>query len=722
MANVYRALDEKLGRYVAVKILHDHLRRNPDIRSRFQQEAQAVSTLDHPNIMRIYDFSGPEHEQLWLVAELISGTTLASMQQDRAGNRFQEVMAACIVREVCRALEHAHRSGIVHRDIKPENVMVTSDGRLKLMDFGIAKDTQRHRKTQTGMFMGSPSYMSPEQVKGKNVDARSDIFSLGVLFYELLTGRLPFEAASSADVVIKITAGEFVYPRFRTQGLSIECDRLVVRSMQKNPESRFQSATELGNAIDTYLSAKKVFSSAMELESFISRGTTTDTQAEPNSGELEPLTTPVMVSGEPQITPARRTKIRTAKPRLLAEGTDDGAANREQRQAPGRAKNRKIPPRGAPHPRPNPARGHVPMHVHARRAPGGGLTGNSFTVIAAILLAGLMVLIWFGDPTAIRKALQLSSPSGDNNQTASPKVAKLPEKPAPSPEKAVNPPTTTAAPQVTQTPQSIVSPSPNVEISPAKTPGKTPTKNGQAKKQPQQRPTKPTREVSPGQTVDSGAPVASTMPGTGSPGAGAAQPSTAPAPAANPVTVATTRPVKSKGRISVSSQPAAEIFVNNKKVGTTIDANTSSGWIAVTPGKLTITLRRPGYRDYTRQVSLEPDARLAVGPVVLEKIARENDGASTTADKKGSKALTIVANRWPANVQITMAGEPGKVIKQFRLEKGSSTVQVPMGRINIRIESDGEVKERKIDTAAISGPVTYTVEFSRTKASPERAP
>lgn len=686
MANVYRALDEKLGRYVAVKILHDHLRRNPDIRSRFQQEAQAVSTLDHPNIMRIYDFSGPEHEQLWLVAELVSGTTLASMQQGRVNQRFPEITAACIIREICRALEHAHKSGIVHRDIKPENVMVTGDGRLKLMDFGIAKDTQRHRKTQTGMFMGSPSYMSPEQVKGKNVDARSDIFSLGVLFYELLTGRLPFEAASSADVIVKITAGEFVYPRFRTQGLSRECDRLVVRCMQKNPESRFQSTTELGNAIDNYLATHKIFSSALALESFISTGSSPGMEIQSDSAEIKTIEPQEIASGEAAVPAGKKTKIRTLKPRPIS---DQPVESRPQRRTPA-AKNPERKPV-----RENPGRRRayqmpVPP-VRAYHLPHGSHSGgNSFVVIAALLLAGVMAVMWFVDPSTIRSYFQPTDTITDRSYT--PRTIKPPRPSAPQTTPQTNP---QVPQQIAQQPAQPPTPTPAITAAPEPATVKTPR----------------------GQPPRRSQPVATRRPITARPAP--SQDLAINRPPVNPAPV--TPP--GKGRISVTSQPAAEIFVNDQKVGTTIDAQSGSGWIAVGSGKLTISLRRPGYRNFTKQMNLAPDEKVSIGPVNLEKLQSKQD-ASVWKDSSSTntRVLTIATNNWPANVTILLPGESMRVFKQFQMDKGTLPVKVPGGKILVRVEANGEVKERTIDLTAINGPLTYAVEFSRAKGSRERGP
>ena len=157
MAYVYLALDEKLGRKVAIKVLHQHMEKNDDIRQRFQLEAQAISGLEHPNIVKIYDFSGNNSDRLWIVQEVINGKNLAEFVQEKKGGWLHPIIAACIIRESCKALEKAHSQGIVHRDIKPENIMLTDRGILKLMDFGIAKDMGSSRMTMTGTFMGSPS-------------------------------------------------------------------------------------------------------------------------------------------------------------------------------------------------------------------------------------------------------------------------------------------------------------------------------------------------------------------------------------------------------------------------------------------------------------------------------------------------------------------------------------------------------------------------------------
>lgn len=668
MANVYRALDEKLGRYVAVKILHDHLRRNPDIRSRFQQEALAVSTLDHPNIMRMYDFSGPELEQLWLVGELINGATLANMLQARPDRRLPQTTAACIVREISRALDHAHRSGIVHRDIKPENVMVTLDGRLKLMDFGIAKDTHNHRKTQTGMFMGSPSYMSPEQVKGRNVDARSDICSLGVLFYELLTGRLPYEGASSSDVIEKISKGEFVYPRFRTHGLSTEIDRMVVRCMQKNAEARFQSASDLGVEIDAWLSSHKVYSSALELESYVLRGATKPPESIASGsnsgsgfdGEISPV-----IPDAPQISRGRKTKIRTATPKLIRP------------VAPQKSRAKRRP---------------------SLRSQGFSTRGSQIPVVIAIFVAIAMAGLWLTEFRILRnfKSALVSKPSTPTSPATSTSTSTSTSQVRPTPTEVPLVPVVEVIPSISSIPFNSIKP--EVSAPPAK-PNKKGTRPSPSIKPRAPQPLPATPPTSP-----------ATTPATSPEATAIAIPSTGPS------AVPSNFPSPGIARISIASQPAAEIFVNNKRIGTTIDRGSSSGWLVVNSGSNTLTLRRNGYRDYVRKISVAKDERLSLGNVTLERSAIK---ALANGDYQGGevRTLTITTNRWPANVTITPAPDTNAKIQRLRLEQASKSVKLPLGRFTVRVESDGDFKERRIDTSTSASGITYSVEFPRSQGT-----
>jgi serine/threonine protein kinase len=266
MAVVHLAVDEKLGRDVAIKILKERFETHDEIRSRFQHEARVVSAFDHQNILKIYDFSGEDSRQLWIVTELIHGRNVAQILETTPSGWLHPVIAASITREICAALATAHEQGIVHRDVKPENVMITHQGRVKLMDFGIAKIQRVSSMTQTGMFMGSPSYMSPEQIRGRDIDHRSDIYSIGVMLYEVLTGRLPFTGASTTDIAMRILSGEFTHPRYIMSGLPEELDQCVVKCMQLNPDDRPQSIDQVGILFDRFLESLSLDRSAQELE------------------------------------------------------------------------------------------------------------------------------------------------------------------------------------------------------------------------------------------------------------------------------------------------------------------------------------------------------------------------------------------------------------------------------------------------------------------------
>ncbi len=271
MAVVYVALDEKLGRQVAIKVLHQQFADNQDIRQRFEQEATAISAMDHPNILKVYDYSGPNSSQLWIVTEYLKGKNLAKFVAEFPGAAMHPILASCVVLEVCKALDHAHSHQIIHRDIKPENIMMLDNGRIKLMDFGIAKNLHAHNSmTQTGTFMGSPSYMSPEQIRGVNISNVSDIYSLGVLYYEIVTGRLPYIGNTTHDVVLKIMEGRFTQPSQLNPQVPTDLNRVICKTMAREAERRFQSARALGRELAIILRRYDFMESHVELERFFS--------------------------------------------------------------------------------------------------------------------------------------------------------------------------------------------------------------------------------------------------------------------------------------------------------------------------------------------------------------------------------------------------------------------------------------------------------------------
>ncbi len=206
MATVYLGRHTTLKRMVAVKVLHPHLSASTRNRQRFAREARAIEHLDHENILQIFDYSGSDAEDCFIVTEFVSGQTLAALLQDRG--MIPSELAAIIGVHLCQALAYAHRSGIVHRDLKPENVMLRDDGVVKLMDFGIARFLDESTVTMTGALIGSPAYMSPEQALERKVDSRSDLFSLGSLLFHLVTGRLPFPGTNPSIILRNIIEGK----------------------------------------------------------------------------------------------------------------------------------------------------------------------------------------------------------------------------------------------------------------------------------------------------------------------------------------------------------------------------------------------------------------------------------------------------------------------------------------------------------------------------------
>lgn len=201
MAVVYKGRDHRLNRLVAVKILKEELAQDAEFRRRFHDESQAVAMLSHPNIMAVYDVSHST-ELDYIVMELIDGITLKQYMQKKGGKlAWREALH--FITQIMKALSHAHSRGIIHRDIKPHNMMVLRDGSLKVADFGIARLTSAAQATLTQEALGSVHYISPEQARGSHIDARSDIYSAGVVLYEMITGRLPYEGESPVAVAIQ---------------------------------------------------------------------------------------------------------------------------------------------------------------------------------------------------------------------------------------------------------------------------------------------------------------------------------------------------------------------------------------------------------------------------------------------------------------------------------------------------------------------------------------
>jgi len=253
MGIVYEALDPKLNRKVAIKtILISQLDEETakDFSMRFVREAHAVARLNHPNIVQVYDF-GEEGDMAYLVMEFIRGDELKSTLS--TGRQFDRKECVRIMCELLDALEFAHEAGVVHRDIKPANVMLDSQGRAKLTDFGVARVTDSDRthaeRTQAGTVVGTPAYMSPEQIQGQRIDRRTDIFSAGVILYQFLTGQKPFTGEGAWTVAKKIIQEDPPMPSSINMALSPEFDRVVAKALAKNPDQRFATAREFSQAL-----------------------------------------------------------------------------------------------------------------------------------------------------------------------------------------------------------------------------------------------------------------------------------------------------------------------------------------------------------------------------------------------------------------------------------------------------------------------------------------
>ncbi len=252
MGVVYRAQDPVIGRPVAVKTLRLSEEgtgiTRPELIARFQTEARAAGLLTHPNIVTIYD-AGEEEGLFYITMELVEGRSLQALLD--AGQSFPTPRTLRLMEQVCSALEFAHQRNIVHRDIKPANLMLTEDDTVKITDFGTAKILQ-FGTAQTAHVIGTPSYMSPEQIKGKPVDGRSDIFSLGVILYELVTGEKPFPGQNITTVIYKIVNEEPIPPRELDSSVHPGLSYVITRALAKLPEERYQSCRELLDALRNY--------------------------------------------------------------------------------------------------------------------------------------------------------------------------------------------------------------------------------------------------------------------------------------------------------------------------------------------------------------------------------------------------------------------------------------------------------------------------------------
>ncbi len=262
-AVLYKAIQTSLDRPVVIKKLHSHLISDPNFTRRFELEAKAVASLDHENIVRIIDFGSAEGEY-FIVMEYIDGPCFKDVLSSRRA--IPEDLMLLVAREICLGLDHAHQRGIIHRDIKPANIMLTTEGQVKITDFGLAKLHQSQtQQTVASTLLGTPLYMSPEQAIGDSIDGRSDLFSLGTICYEAMTGTQPFLGDNYAAVIQNIINGGISAPSRIRRDISPGAEELVMKALHREPGKRFRSALEMARAIETLLGQEKIASSRERL-------------------------------------------------------------------------------------------------------------------------------------------------------------------------------------------------------------------------------------------------------------------------------------------------------------------------------------------------------------------------------------------------------------------------------------------------------------------------
>jgi serine/threonine-protein kinase len=334
MGAVYKALQREMNRMVGVKILHPKLANRKDLVSRFRREARAMSQLTHPNTVKVFLYGELDDGSLYIIMEFLEGKNLN--QTVRTEGPFSLERALPILIQACGALDEAHKAGIIHRDLKPENIFLVQSDTLrdypKLLDFGLAKVGERQMRpgsivlTQEGMVFGTPEFMSPEQAQGKPLTAASDVYSLAVILYEVLTGKLPFDAKSAMDYIQLHVTGKPIPINQRVQGKTFPplLEQVIDRALAKRAEDRFGSAADFANAL------KAVLSGASRLPNELRAGAPPEPRAAAPPAQAPPPSMNLPAPGAPSprspaVVPAaqpaavvRATPTRTNVPLLVA--------------------------------------------------------------------------------------------------------------------------------------------------------------------------------------------------------------------------------------------------------------------------------------------------------------------------------------------------------------------------------------------------------------------
>jgi serine/threonine protein kinase len=264
MAIVYRARDLMLERNVAIKILRKDLSSDPSFRERFRQEAKAAANLYHPNIVTIHDF-GLDAGQFFIVMENVAGKDLKSILQQRGRLKWEEAVSLMV--QACAGIGYAHRAGLVHCDLKPHNLLVTSDMRLKVADFGIARALASIQpEEKADIVWGSPQYFSPEQARGEAPSPASDVYSLGVVLYEMVTGRLPFIASTASELAQMHREAQPTPPRILNPEIPEALNQILLKVLRKEPSARYRTADQLGRVLMTITAPTDLIEPAASLQ------------------------------------------------------------------------------------------------------------------------------------------------------------------------------------------------------------------------------------------------------------------------------------------------------------------------------------------------------------------------------------------------------------------------------------------------------------------------
>jgi serine/threonine protein kinase len=265
MAKVYTAIQMPLNRVVVIKEVSKNS--NSEFRKRFKNEAMITSALDHPNIISIHDFF-TIGQTSYLVMQYVDGVSLADVIENETP--LHPVVAGVIAREICLAISHAHQNSIIHRDIKPTNVLISKQGQLKITDFGVAKDATARDLTSTGTLIGTPCYMSPEQALGKRLSAQSDVFSIGIVLYEMVTGKKPFWGDTAEEITVKIARGKYRSPFLLDPHHSYRLARIINKALKKSLNRRYESVARMCSDIEKFAGWKNLANKTQTLSRIVS--------------------------------------------------------------------------------------------------------------------------------------------------------------------------------------------------------------------------------------------------------------------------------------------------------------------------------------------------------------------------------------------------------------------------------------------------------------------